>query len=235
MNENIDRDEVARFNALAANWWDPAGSMEPLHVINPTRVRYIRRRVGSLDHRRVVDVGCGGGLLTESLAKDGAQVLGIDLATQSIDVARKHADDQRLNVEYRVISAEALSVEHSGTFDLVCCMEMLEHVPDPAAVVSACAQLVAPGGDVIFSTINRNLKSYALMILGAEMTLGLLPRGTHNYGQFIRPSELCEWALGSGLESREIVGLRYNPILRSAAISTSDLDVNYLLHCQRPA
>lgn len=209
--------------------------MGPLHVINPTRVRYIQRRVRSLDRLRVVDVGCGGGLLTEALARNGARVLGIDLAAQSIEIARAHAADQKLDVEYRVVSAEVLSAERPGSFDLVCCLEMLEHVPDAAAIVSACAKLVAPGGHVIFSTINRNAKSYALMILGAEMTLRLLPKGTHNYAQFIRPSELCEWARRSGLESREIVGLTYNPVLRSAAISTSDLDVNYLLHCQRPA
>lgn len=235
MDENIDRDEVARFNALAANWWEPHGSMGPLHVVNPTRMRYIRRRVGSLERQRVVDVGCGGGLLAEAMAREGAQVLGIDLAAQSIEIARSHAAAQKLNVEYRVVSAETLAAEQPGAFDLVCCLEMLEHVPDPAAIVSACAELVAPGGNVVFSTINRNPKSFALMILGAEMALRLLPRGTHSYGQFIRPSELCDWALYAGLEPREIVGLRYNPISRSASISTNDLDVNYLLHCQRPS
>lgn len=235
MNQNIDSDEVARFDALASSWWDPYGSMGPLHVVNPARVRYIRHRVGPLDGLRVVDVGCGGGLLTEALTREGARVLGIDVAAQSIKVARTHAADQELGIDYRLVNAETLAAEQPGAFDLVCCLEMLEHVPDATVVVSACAKLAKPGGNVIFSTINRNPKSYALMILGAEMAFKLLPRGTHDYSHFIRPSELCEWALSAGLEPREITGLRYNPALRSASIADNDIDVNYLLHCQRPS
>lgn len=234
MNTNVDTAEIARFEALAAEWWDPRGDMAPLHVINPVRVDYIRRRVGSLDGLRALDVGCGGGILTEALAGENAQVLGIDLAGASIEVARRHAAENQVDADYQIIAAEALAATAPAAYDLVCCMEMLEHVPDPAAVVRACAELVKPGGDVLFSTINRNPKSYALMIVAAEHVLKLLPRGTHEYAKFIRPSELSEWARAAGLETFDITGLRYNPLLRYASLNARDLDVNYLMHCRRP-
>jgi 2-polyprenyl-6-hydroxyphenyl methylase / 3-demethylubiquinone-9 3-methyltransferase len=216
---NVDDREIASFDALAARWWDPHGEMQALHVINPPRVRYIARCAGGLNNKRTVDVGCGGGLLAEALAREGAQVLGIDMAGVAVD--------------YRQVAAEQLAVEQAGRFDLVCCLEMLEHVPDPASVVAACARLVRPGGDVVFSTIHRNPKSFALMIVGAEYLLNLVPRGTHRYEKFIRPSELEAWARTAGLELQGLKGLRYNPLLRAATLS-EDIDVNYFMHCRRP-
>lgn len=233
-SNNADAAEIAHFEALAETWWDPQGEMAPLHIINPVRANYIRRRVGALQGLRVLDIGCGGGLLCEVLAADGAEVTGIDLATASIDVAKGHAAERDLEINYRVISAEALCEESPGAFDLVCCLEMLEHVPDPRAVVAACAGLVRPGGHVVLSTINRNPKSYALAIVMAEHVLRLLSQGTHEYAKFIRPSELSEWAREAGLEPAEAVGMRYNPLLRRASIHPRDLDVNYLMHCRRP-
>ena len=235
MNRNVDSGEIARFESLAAGWWDPGGEMAPLHVINPVRVGYLRSRVGALKDLRALDIGCGGGLLCEALAADGAEVVGIDLATASVEVARAHASARGLSIDYRVCAAETLADEHPGGFDLVCCLEMLEHVPDPAAIVEACARLVRPGGDVVFSTVNRSPKAYALMIVGAEYALKLLPRGTHDYGKFIRPSELCDWARTAGLDVVDARGMRYNPLLRHASLHPRDLDVNYLLHCRRPS
>jgi 2-polyprenyl-6-hydroxyphenyl methylase/3-demethylubiquinone-9 3-methyltransferase len=234
MNANVDTDEISRFEALAAQWWDARGDMAPLHVVNPVRLRYIEQRSGNLRGKTVLDVGCGGGILTEALAQAGATTLGIDLAQASIDIAIEHAKDQAISVDYRCISTEALAAEAPGRFDLVCCMEMLEHVPDPAQIVAACAQLTKPGGHVILSTINRNPKSYALMIIAAEYALRLVPRGTHEYAKFIRPSELLRWARSAGLESADVMGLRYNPLLKSASLNSQDLDVNYFMHCRKP-
>jgi len=234
MNVNVDTGEISRFEALAAQWWDLHGAMAPLHVINPVRLRYIEQRSGSLRSQSVLDLGCGGGILTEALARAGADALGIDLAKASIDVAIAHAQDQGIRVDYRCISAEHLAAEMPERFDLVCCMEMLEHVPDPAQTIAACAQLTKPGGHVILSTINRNPKSYALMILAAEYALRLVPRGTHDYAKFIRPSELHRWARAAGLESADVMGLRYNPLLQSASLNREDLDVNYFMHCRKP-
>ncbi|MDB5987268.1 MAG: ubiG [Nevskia sp.] len=234
MNANVDTDEISRFEALAAQWWDAHGDMAPLHVINPVRLRYIEQRSGSLRSKTVLDVGCGGGILTEALAQAGAIALGIDLAKASIDVAIEHARDQAIRVDYRCISTEELAAETPARFDLVCCMEMLEHVPDPAQTIAACAQLTKPGGHVILSTINRNPKSYALMIVAAEYALRLVPRGTHEYAKFIRPSELLRWARSAGLESADVMGLRYNPLLKSASLNSQDLDVNYFMHCRKP-
>lgn len=230
--QNVDPAEIGRFDALAASWWDPAGDMGPLHSINAPRLRFIDLACGGLRDRTALDVGCGGGILTESLATGGAQSLGIDLAEEALAIARQHAANAKLHVDYRAIAAEALALERPGSFDLVCCMEMLEHVPDPASVVAACAQLVKPGGDVVFSTINRNPKSFALAILGAEYLLRLIPRGTHDYARLIRPSELSSWCRSAGLEPVAIRGIRYNPLLKSASLS-DDVDVNYLLHCRR--
>lgn len=237
MDTNVDHDEIARFEALAARWWDTAGEMAALHVINPPRLRYIREHAGgreqSLKGRRVLDVGCGGGILTEALAEAGADALGIDLAAASIEVAKAHAAEARLKVAYRVIGAEALADEVPESFDVVCCLEMLEHVPDPAETIEAIARLVKPGGDVVFSTINRNPKSYALMIVGAEYLANIVPRGTHDYAKFIKPSELDRWARAAGLVPKDVTGLRYNPLLKSASLSARDLDVNYLMHCRK--
>jgi 2-polyprenyl-6-hydroxyphenyl methylase/3-demethylubiquinone-9 3-methyltransferase len=232
MSENVDTAEIARFEQLATNWWDPQGEMAPLHVINPARLRYVERAAGGLKGLTALDVGCGGGILSESLARAGARTLGIDLADASIRVGRQHAADTGLDVEYRTIAAEDLAKERPESFDLVCCMEMLEHVPDPALTIEACAKLVKPGGSVVFSTINRNLKSYALMIVGAEYMLRLLPRGTHEYAKFIRPSELDRWARNAGLEALDISGLRYDPLLKTASVG-ADIDVNYLMHCRK--
>lgn len=231
---NVDPAEIARFDAIAARWWDPGGEMSPLHVINPVRTRYIEQAAAGLKGKRALDVGCGGGILSEALAARGAQVLGIDLADEVLHAARLHLQGSGLAVEYRAVAAETLAAERPAQFDLVTCLEMLEHVPDPGAVVEACAQLVRPGGTVVFSTINRNPKSYALAIIGAEYLLNLIPRGTHDYAKLIRPSELARWARAASLEVLGIRGLQYNPLLKTARLS-DDVGVNYLMHCRRPA
>jgi 2-polyprenyl-6-hydroxyphenyl methylase/3-demethylubiquinone-9 3-methyltransferase len=231
---NADPAELARFDAIAARWWDPQGEMGPLHAINPVRAAYIERAAGGLKGLRALDVGCGGGLLSEALAQRGAAVTGIDLAEEVLDAARLHASQSGTTIEYRAVAAEALAAEAPASMDLVCCLEMLEHVPDPSSVVAACAQLVRPGGTVVFSTINRNPKAYALAILAAEYVLNLIPRGTHDYAKLIRPSELERWATRAGLAVREIRGLEYNPLVKGARLS-GNVDVNYLMHCVRPA
>ncbi|WP_028079039.1 bifunctional 2-polyprenyl-6-hydroxyphenol methylase/3-demethylubiquinol 3-O-methyltransferase UbiG [Solimonas soli] len=235
---NVDTREIANFERLAAQWWDPRGEMATLHQINPPRVRYLAQCAGSLRGKTAVDIGCGGGLLSEALAAEGAEVLGIDMAAELIDVARLHGLESghtppQFTLDYRQISAEALAAERPASFDLVCCMEMLEHVPDPASVIAACAALARPGADLVFSTINRNPKSFALAVLGAEYLLNLVPRGTHDYEKFIRPSELAAWARAAGLEVVGMKGLRYNPLLKSARLS-DDIDVNYFMHCRKP-
>ncbi len=233
-SSNVDSREIGHFDRLAATWWDLKGEMGALHTLNAPRVRFIEQACGGLKGKRAIDVGCGGGILTEALAAKGATALGIDLAEAALEVARRHALQSKLQIEYRTSAAEALAAEKPGAFDLVCCLEMLEHVPDPASVVRACAQLVGPGGDVVFSTINRNPKSFALAIVGAEYVMSLVPRGTHDYAKFIRPSELTQWCREAGLDAVSLRGLRYNPFLKSASLS-DDLDVNYLLHCRRSA
>ncbi len=235
MIANVDTDEIQKFAELAARWWDSSGEMAPLHVINPVRLRYIEQAARGLAGKNVLDVGCGGGILTESLVRAGATALGIDLAEASIDVAREHAQEHKIAADYRLIAAESLAVERPASFDVVCCLEMLEHVPDPAQTVAACAHLVRPEGTVVFSTINRNAKSYALMIVAAEYVLRLLPRGTHDYAKFIRPSELDRWARAACLETVEVSGLQYDPLLKTARLSSRDLDVNYLMTCRKPA
>ena len=233
MSRNVDAAEIARFEKIAATWWDPNGEMAPLHVMNPVRARYIEQAAGALAGKAAVDIGCGGGLLTEALAARGAAVTGIDLAEDLLAAARAHLKHSKLKVDYRAVAAEALAAERPGAFDLVTCLEMLEHVPDPASVVAACARLAKPGAPIVFSTINRNPKAWALAIVAAEYVLGLLPRGTHDYAKLIRPSELARWAEAAGLEVVEIRGLTYNPLLKSARLA-DDCDVNYLMLCRKP-
>ena len=230
---NVDQAELRKFSDLAARWWDPEGPMRPLHDINPVRLTWIER-LAPLAGRRVVDIGCGGGVLAEAMAQRGATVTGIDLAGKPLRVAQLHALESGVQVEYREASSEALATEMPGAFDVVTCMEMLEHVPEPASVVAACATLVTPGGIVFCSTINRNLKSFALAIVGAEYVLNLLPKGTHEYAKFIRPSELIAHARAAGLELQDMVGMQYNPFSKTASLGP-DADVNYLVACRRPA
>jgi 2-polyprenyl-6-hydroxyphenyl methylase/3-demethylubiquinone-9 3-methyltransferase len=228
---NVDPREIAKFEELAHRWWDPASEFKPLHDINPLRLDYIDTRA-PLAGKRVLDVGCGGGILAEGMARRGARVSGIDLGEAPLSVAHLHALESGIEVDYRAVSAEDLALQEPGGFDLVTCMEMLEHVPDPASTVEACATLVRPGGDVFFSTINRNPKAFALAIVGAEYVLNLLPRGTHEYARFIRPSELEAWARRAGLEAQDMVGMTYNPLTRRYRLGR-DVDVNYILHTRK--
>ena len=231
---NADPAELAKFSDLAHRWWDPESEFRPLHQINPLRLDWINALV-SLQGRRVLDVGCGGGILSDSMARKGAQVTGIDLSAKALKVAQLHAlEAQTPDVQYREVSAEALAAEAPGCFDVVTCMEMLEHVPDPASVVQACATLVKPGGWVFFSTLNRNPKSFLFAIVGAEYLLRLLPRGTHEYAKMIRPSELARYCRQAGLELRHTRGMEYNPLTRRYWLS-GDTSVNYLLALQKPA
>ena len=229
---NIDPSEIAKFDALASRWWDPEGEFRPLHQINPLRLDYIRQRA-TLDGARVLDVGCGGGILAESMAQKGASVTGIDMAEKPLGVARLHQAESGTSVEYFQSTAESFAKEHAGQFDVVTCLEMLEHVPSPRAVVESCRQLVRPGGDVFFSTINRTPKSFLFAIVGAEYVLKLLPQGTHEYEKFIRPSELGDWARTARLDLRDSIGLHYNPFTRHYWLAPG-LDVNYLMHFRRP-
>lgn len=226
--QNADPKELAKFAAIAQTWWDPLGPSRPLHELNPFRLRYVERCAG-LAGKRVLDVGCGGGILAESMARAGAHVLGIDLAEAVLEVARLHALEAKIAVEYRAISAEDLALERPAAFDVVTCMEMLEHVPDPAAMLSQLAKLTRPGGDVIVSTLNRNPRSFAVAILGAEYIARVLPRGTHEYLKFIRPSELARWGRAARLELADLTGITYNPLTRAFSLS-EDTRVNYLAH-----
>ena len=230
--DNVDPAEVAKFNALASRWWDPEGDFRPLHEINPLRLDWIRQHVILAD-KAVVDIGCGGGIQTESLAVAGADVIGIDMADGPLSVAKLHRAESGVSVTYEQMTAEALAASKPAKFDVVTCLEMLEHVPDPSQVIRSCAELVKPGGDVFFSTINRNPKAFVFAIVGAEYLLKLLPAGTHAYEKFIRPSELEEWARIAGLELRSSIGMHYNPLTKDYSLGPN-LDVNYLMHFQRP-
>jgi 2-polyprenyl-6-hydroxyphenyl methylase / 3-demethylubiquinone-9 3-methyltransferase len=230
---NADPAELAKFTALAQSWWDPKGPSRPLHDLNPSRLQYIERAL-SLPDKQVLDVGCGGGILSEAMARAGARVLGIDLSQAVLDVAELHALEGKVPVDYRVIAAEELAQERPAAFDLATCMEMLEHVPDPATSLKALAALVKPGGNVIVSTLNRNPLAFAVAIVGAEYIARVLPRGTHEYLKFIRPSELARWGRQAGLELRDLTGITYNPFTRSFRLS-SNTDINYLAHFSRPA
>jgi 2-polyprenyl-6-hydroxyphenyl methylase/3-demethylubiquinone-9 3-methyltransferase len=231
---NFDPQELAKFGELAHRWWDPHSEFKPLHDINPLRLGWIERSCGGLAGKRVVDVGCGGGLLSEGMAACGAQVTGIDMGEKALGVAKLHMLESGCQVDYRLIAAEALAAEAPAAFDAVTCLEMLEHVPDPASTVRACAQLVKPGGQVFFSTINRNPKAYLFAVIGAEYILNMLPKGTHDYAKFLRPAELARCAREAGLEVSEIIGMSYNPLTRTYSLG-SDTSVNYLLRAIRPA
>ncbi len=230
---NADEAELQKFSALAHRWWDPNSEFKPLHEINPLRLDYIDGIVG-LAGKQVVDVGCGGGILSESMAARGAEVTGIDLGEKALKVARLHLLESGRKVDYRLVSAEALAAEMPGRFDAVTCMEMLEHVPDPASIVRACATLVKPGGHVFLSTINRNPKSYLFAVIGAEYVLSLLPRGTHDYAKFIKPSELARYCREAGLNVSEVIGMSYNPFTKVYSLGR-DTDVNYIVACRKNA
>ncbi len=234
MNTNVDPAELAKFSELAHRWWDTNSEFRPLHQINPLRLDWIQT-MATLKDKQVLDVGCGGGILSDAMARVGAHVTGIDLATKSLKVAQLHAlETQTPNVNYREVSAEAMAADKPASFDVVTCMEMLEHVPDPASVVKACATLVKPGGWVFFSTLNRNPKSFLFAILGAEYVLNLLPKGTHEYAKFIKPSELAADCRAAGLDLQATKGLQYNPITRRYWLD-GNTSVNYMIATQRPA
>lgn len=230
---NADPHELQKFSDLAHRWWDPNAEFKPLHELNPVRLRWIDSHA-HLAGKRVLDIGCGGGILSESMAGLGAQVKGIDLSTQALGVADLHSLESGTSIDYEEISAEALAAREPGTYDVVTCMEMLEHVPDPSAVVAACAALLKPGGWVFFSTLNRNVKSYLLAVIGAEYIAQMLPKGTHDYARFIRPSELAAFVRQAGLHNEEIKGITYRPLSKHFALS-DDASVNYLLACRRDA
>ena len=231
MSTNVDENEIAKFESLAYRWWDEESEFKPLHDINPLRLHYINKIV-ELDGKKVLDIGCGGGILAESMVKKGARVKGIDLSEAPLAVAKIHAKEQNLNIEYDAISAEELADNDPESYDVVTCMEMLEHVPDPSAIVNACANLTKPGGDIFLSTINRNPKSFLFAIIGAEYILNLLPKGTHEYEKLIRPSELDRWIRDAKLKTNEIVGMSYNPLNKSYKLSTNT-SVNYILHSKK--
>lgn len=228
-NSNADPQEIQKFTELAADWWDLNGSSGPLHRINPPRLKFIDEHSGGINGKNIADIGCGGGILSEAMAKAGATVTGVDMTDAVLQVARKHADDEGVAVNYTLCSAEQLAAEKAATFDTVTCLEMLEHVPDPAAVIAACAQLVKPGGSVVFSTINRHPKAYATVVFGAEYVLGLIPKGTHDYAKFIKPAELEHWARRSGLALKNMSGINYNPLTKMGRLCRNT-DANYIMH-----
>lgn len=233
MQANLDPAEIAKFEHLASRWWDPNSEFKPLHDINPLRANFIDGH-SPVAGQRLLDVGCGGGLLCEAMAHRGALVTGIDMGQAPLQVARLHALESQLSIDYQQTLAETFAREQPATFDVVTCLEMLEHVPDPASVVAACAQLAKPGGHLYFSTLNRNPKSYAFAILGAEYVLGLVPKGTHDYSKFIRPSELANWLRAAGLQLRHMTGMTYNPLTKHYRLTDGDLSVNYLVHAVKP-
>lgn len=232
MQTNVDQAEIAKFEALASRWWDANSEFKPLHEINPLRANYIDERA-HVAGKTLLDVGCGGGILAEAMAKRGAQVSAIDMGAAPLAVARLHALESGVTIDYQQITVEELAEKAPGSFDVVTCLEMLEHVPDPSSVIAACSKLVKPGGDLFFSTINRNPKAYALAVIGAEYVLRLLPRGTHEYRKFIRPSELARWLRHNSLELQNTIGLTYNPLTKHYKLHPNDVDVNYMVHARR--
>lgn len=231
---NVDQSEIAKFEALASRWWDADGEFRPLHEINPLRANYIDRH-SPVHGQRLADIGCGGGILAEAMARRGAEVTGIDMGEAPLSVARLHQLESGIDVTYRQSTAEELAAEQPESFDIVCCLEMLEHVPDPGAVVAACAQLARPGGSLYFSTINRNPKAFLFAIVGAEHILRLLPAGTHEYEKFIRPSELARWIREAGLQLEGMTGLTYNPLTRRYRLVEDDVSVNYMVRASKAA
>lgn len=230
--QNADQKELDKFSQLAHRWWDLNSEFRPLHDINPLRISWINEVI-SVNEKKILDVGCGGGILSEGLAELGAQVTGIDLSEKALNVAKLHLLESGHSIDYRHIAAEDLAAQSPETYDIVTCMEMLEHVPDPASIVTACAALTRPGGHLFFSTLNRNPKSFLFAVIGAEYLLQLLPKGTHEYAKFIRPSELSRWVKNSGLSPSRLIGLSYNPITRTYSLG-SDTSVNYLMHAVKP-
>ncbi len=225
---NVDPAEIDKFQSIASRWWDLESEFKPLHEINPLRVGYIERQADGFNDKRVVDIGCGGGILAEAMAQRGARVTGIDMAEQSLKVARLHLHESQLDIDYQLSTAEAFAEDNAGQFDIVTCLEMLEHVPHPEAIIDAAARLLKPGGRLFLSTLNRNPKSFGLAIIGAEYLLGMLPRGTHQYSRFIKPSEMAAQLRANGLRVRDISGMSYNPLTRSYKLGR-DIDVNYLV------
>lgn len=230
---NVDPSEIAKFERLASRWWDRHGEFKPLHDINPLRANYIDARA-PVAGKHIVDIGCGGGILCEALAQRGAQLTGVDMGTAPLEVARLHALESELSIDYIQDTAERLAEQKVELFDTVTCLEMLEHVPDPASTIKACAALCKPGGNIFFSTINRTPKAYGFAILGAEYVLKLLPKGTHEYKKFIRPSELAQWVRLAGLEMLDITGMTYNPFTKTYRLNSDDVSVNYLIHARKP-
>ena len=230
---NVDPQEVAKFEALASRWWDRGSEFKPLHEINPLRANFIDQR-SPVAGKTLLDVGCGGGILAESMAQRGAVVTGIDMGEAPLTVANIHKLESGVDVDYRQSTAEQLAAEAPGSYDIVCCLEMLEHVPDPGSVIAACAELVKPGGNLYFSTINRNPKAFAFAIVGAEYILQLLPAGTHEYARFIKPSELAGWMRDAGLVMEDMTGLLYNPITKNYRLDAKDVSVNYMIHASKP-
>jgi 2-polyprenyl-6-hydroxyphenyl methylase/3-demethylubiquinone-9 3-methyltransferase len=231
---NVDPQEIAKFEALASRWWDRSSEFKPLHEINPLRANYIDQH-SPVAGKRLVDVGCGGGILAESMAQRGATVTGIDMGEAPLSVAKVHQRESGVEIHYLQSTAEQLAAKEAGNFDIVCCLEMLEHVPDPAAVVAACAELAQPGGALYFSTINRNPKAYVFAIVGAEHILQLLPAGTHEYDKFIKPSELASWIRDAGLVLEDMTGLTYNPLTKRYRLNPKDVSVNYMVRAAKPA
>lgn len=227
--ENVDNQEIEKFNKVSQMWWDAEGKMGMLHVINPLRAHFIMERL-TMENPRILDVGCGGGILSEALAKAGAQVIGLDLSEASIQVAKQHAQNQGILIDYRHESIQNVAEQEAGTFDVIVCMEMLEHVPEPAKIVAACAKALKPGGHAIFSTINRTLKAFLCAIIGGEYILRLLPRGTHTYSRLIRPTELKQWNYAVDLQFERLSSLIYNPFTRKFKVTADIEDVNYMMH-----
>ena len=230
---NIDKEEITKFDSLAASWWDTDGQSKPLHDINPLRLAYINQRCDVVN-KKVIDVGCGGGILTESLAKQGAYMTGIDMSQSALAVARSHALQSDLVIDYQLITAEQKAKEDSAQYDVVCCMEMLEHVPQPEAIIEACAQLAKPNGHLFFSTLNRHPKAYLLAVLGAEYIFNLLPKGTHDYARFIRPAEMASMCRQAQISVVDITGMQFNPLFKKYSLG-DDVNVNYLIYCQKTA